>query len=158
MKFKTFVASSAVIALAGIMFVDLAEARGKGPAGGARTGAAATSIQGNVSGNDRINNSGNKINNGNNKINNGNINIGNEVNIDVDRGWDNDIDIDHPVAVGVAIGTTATAIAVGARYYTLPPNCPIYPYTTLYYYCGGYYYQPVYYGTSVQYVVVVKPN
>lgn len=124
-----------------------ADARGSGRPS-SRGGKTATSIQG-AGGAHKSDNKGNKVNNGN-------INIGNDVNIDVDNDWGYH-HIDHPVAVGIAVGVT-TAIVVGARTRVLPTGCVVYPYATLYYHCAGYYYSPVYSGTTVEYVVVVKPD
>ena len=100
-----------------------------------------------------ISNNGNRGNNNGNRGNNNNINIGNDVNIDVDRGWDHDHDY-HPVARAAV----ATAIVVGTRYTYFPTGCTVYPYRSLYYYCGSYYLQPYYSGTTVTYVVVVRPG
>ncbi len=88
----------------------------------------------------------------------GNVNVGNNVNVNVDRGWNAGYGgVQHPVAAGLAVGAVAgmTAAAIGSSYYDLPSGCS--PYATSYYYCGGAYYQPQYEGTSVKYVVVEKP-
>lgn len=97
---------------------------------------------------------GNNGNRGNHNGNNNRVNIGNDVdiNVDVDHDWDHGHH-HHPVA---AVAVT-TAIVVGTRYTYMPTGCAVYPYRTLYYYCGTYYLQPVYSGTTVTYVVVVKP-
>jgi hypothetical protein len=107
-------------------------------------------------------NTGN-INRGN--VNTGNINVGNDVNINVDRnynnGWHDWDDHYYPVARGVAFGTAAavSAAAVGSMIYSLPPACAPYPYGGYTYYsCNGVWYQPRYQGTTVTYVVVNKPN
>ncbi len=165
----------------------VAEARG----GGGMRASAPTSIQGGARGGARTNtgsvnrgnvNTGNvnrgnvntgNINRGNvntgninrGNINTGNVNIGNDVNINVDRdynnGWHDWDDHYHPVARGVAVGTAAavTAAAIGSMIYTLPPSCSPYPYRSYTYYsCGGVWYQPQYQGTTVTYVVVAKPG
>lgn len=97
---------------------------------------------------------------GNNRVNTGNVNVGNSVNVDVDRGWDNDGWDHHPVAAGMAIGTTAavTSAVVGSMIYSLPPSCTnrIYGGVT-YSYCNGAWYQPQYSGSQVTYVVVNQP-
>ncbi|MFC3079973.1 pentapeptide repeat-containing protein [Phenylobacterium terrae] len=102
------------------------------------------------------------VNTGN--INRGNINVGNDVNINVDRsynnGWHDWDDRYYPVARGVAFGTAAavSAAAVGSMIYSLPPACVATPYRGYTYYsCNGVWYQPRYQGTTVTYVVVTKP-
>ena len=97
--------------------------------------------------------SGNRINTGN--INTGDININNDWNGGCCNGW-----VDHPIAAGVTVGAVAgaTAAAIGASYYALPPGCPPYPYGGYTYYsCGGAYYQPQYEGDTVVYVTVPDP-
>lgn len=97
---------------------------------------------------------------GGNRVNTGNVNVGNSVNVDVDRGWDNDGWDHHPVAAGMAIGTAAavTSAVVGSMIYSLPPSCANRYYGGVTYsYCNGTWYQPQYAGSSVTYVVVNQP-
>lgn len=106
------------------------------------------------------NRSGNTVNRGGDRINTGNINIGNDVNIDVDRGWDHDGWDYHPVAAGVAFGTAAavTSAVIGSMVYSLPPSCrTVISGGISYSRCGNVWYQPQYVGSSVSYVVVNAP-
>jgi hypothetical protein len=112
---------------------------------------------------DRTNvNRGNNRGN-NNRWNNGNINVGNDIDVDVDNGWNGCCGGDwdyHPVAAGVAFGTAAaiTSAAVGSYVYSLPPSCAPSPYNGYTYYnCSGTWYQPAYQGSSVTYTVVSAP-
>jgi hypothetical protein len=119
------------------------------PAGGARV---------NQGGN--VNRGGNTVARGGNRVNTGNVNIGNDVNIDVDNGWDNNGWDYHPVARGVAFGTAAavTSAVVGSMIYSLPPSCANRVYGGVTYsYCNGVWYQPQYAGSSVTYIVVNQP-
>ena len=103
---------------------------------------------------------GNTVNQGGNRVNTGNVNIGNDVNIDVDNGWDNNGWDYHPVARGVAFGTAAavTSAVVGSMIYSLPPSCANRLYGGVTYsYCNGVWYQPQYAGSSVTYIVVNPP-
>lgn len=103
---------------------------------------------------------GNVARGGNNRVNTGNINTGNNVNIDVDNGWDNNGWDYHPVARGVAFGTAAavTSAVVGSMIYSLPPSCTNRLYGGVTYsYCNGAWYQPQYSGSQVTYVVVNQP-
>ncbi len=118
-----------------------------------------------------INRGGAAFNNGNRTaINSGNhvgpthngANINNNVNVNVDNGWDGCCHngwYGHPVAAGVAFGATAaiTAAAIGSVAHTLPPSCVGYTYGSYYYQCGDVWYQPQYVGTTVTYVVVKEP-
>ena len=102
----------------------------------------------------------NYANRSGNRVNTGNVNVGNNVNVDVDRGWDNDGWDHHPVAAGMAIGTAAavTSAVVGSMIYSLPPSCANRYYSGVTYsYCNGTWYQPQYAGSSVTYVVVNQP-
>ena len=102
----------------------------------------------------------NYANRNGNRINTGNVNVGNNVNVDVDRGWDHDGWDHHPVATGMAIGTAAavTSAVVGSMIYSLPPSCANRYYGGVTYsYCDGTWYQPQYAGSSVTYVVVNQP-
>jgi hypothetical protein len=111
-------------------------------------------------GGNRVNQGGNTVARGGNRVNTGNVNIGNDVNIDVDRGWDNDGWDYHPVARGVAFGTAAavTSAVVGSMIYSLPPSCANRLYGGVTYsYCDGVWYQPQYAGSSVTYIVVNPP-
>jgi hypothetical protein len=92
-------------------------------------------------------------------VNTGNVNV-NHVDVDNDwHGWGGYYD--HPVgayAAGAMVGATATAIAMGSRYYALPAGCGPYPYGGFTYYsCGGNWYKPTYQGDTVVYIVVAKP-
>lgn len=70
------------------------------------------------------------------------------------EGW-----FDHPIAAGVVIGAAATAIAIGATYYALPPGCPPYYWNSFTYYsCDGIYYEPQYEGDTIVYVTVPDPS
>lgn len=103
---------------------------------------------------------GNVARGGNNRVNTGNVNVGNNVNIDVDHGWDNNGWDYHPVARGVAFGTAAavTSAVVGSMIYSLPPSCSNRVYGGVTYsYCNGAWYQPQYSGSQVTYVVVNQP-
>ena len=74
-------------------------------------------------------------------------------------GWDGWVD--HPVAAGIAIGAIAgaTAAAIGATYYSLPPDCPPYYWHDVYYYsCDGWFYEPQYEGDTIVYVTVPDPS
>ncbi|MDF2900422.1 MAG: hypothetical protein K0Q62_481 [Phenylobacterium sp.] len=107
-----------------------------------------------------VNRGGNTVARGGNRVNTGNVNIGNDVNIDVDNGWDNNGWDYHPVARGVAFGTAAavTSAVVGSMIYSLPPSCATRPYGGVSYsYCDGVWYQPQYSGSSVTYIVVNQP-
>lgn len=116
----------------------------------------------NVSNGNRAN-LGNNVNSGN-RVNNGNINIGNDVNVDIDRGYGHGYGhgyhggyYHHPVAAGIAIGAVAvtTAAVLGSYYRTLPPSCTVvYKNGASYHYCGSVYYQQTWSGNDVVYVVV----
>jgi hypothetical protein len=113
-------------------------------------------------------NTGN-INRGN--INTGNINTGNINRANINTGNINNInvDVDHHYGyggayyrpgygAGVVAGAAVGAAIVGSYYRALPANCvTVYRATVSYYQCGSAWYKPVYAGTTVQYVVVVKP-
>lgn len=95
-----------------------------------------------------------------NRVGNTNVVRNNNVNIDVDRGWD----YGHPVARGAAFGVAAATTAavtravIGSTVYALPPACSPYAYSGYSYYsCGGAWYEPRYQGDSVVYVVVNQP-
>lgn len=72
-------------------------------------------------------------------------------------GWDGWVD--HPIAAGAVIGAVATAAAIGATYYSLPPECLPYYWNGFYYYsCDGIFYEPQYEGDTVIYVTVPDPS
>jgi hypothetical protein len=105
------------------------------------------------------NRGGNKINTGD--VNRNRVNIGNDVDIDIDGGYNNHWHggyYDHPIAAGIAIGAVAvtTAAIVGSYYYALPPSgCTVVIKNGIsYHYCGSVYYQKSWYGNDVVYVVV----
>jgi uncharacterized membrane protein YidH (DUF202 family) len=60
---------------------------------------------------------------------------------------------------GPSVGAVvATTLVVGAIVASLPPNCSTIMVNGISYHnCGGTYYQPRYSGSSVTYIVVVKP-
>ena len=81
-----------------------------------------------------------------------------EVSIDVDDGGCCfDGDIDHPVAAGMAIATTAAVI--GSMVTSVPPSCvPVVVNGLTYQQCGTTWYQPQMSGSSTTYVVVNPPQ
>lgn len=99
------------------------------------------------------------VDRGDREFNGGDREINNDIDIDVDDGWDNDWG-DHPIAAGVAFGTAAamTSAVIGSWAYSLPPSCynGFYGGYT-YYNCGNVWYQPAYSGDQVTYVVVEQP-
>ncbi len=139
--------------------------RGAGGAGAQRAAAArpqAATRPANVNrgGGNTAYGGGNVARGGANRVNTGNINTGNNVNIDVDNGWDHNGWDYHPVARGVAFGTAAavTSAVVGSMIYSLPPSCTNRVYGGVTYsYCNGAWYQPQYSGSQVTYVVVNQP-
>lgn len=93
------------------------------------------------------------------RSNRGNVNIGNDINIDNDRGWGGwDDHVHHPIAAGMVVGATAavTAAAVGSVYYSVPTGCAWGAYS--YYWCDGYWLEPRYEGDTVVYVNVPDPR
>ena len=94
--------------------------------------------------------------NGDHHGNGNRINVGNDVDIDIDTDpdWDHG-HRRHPVATAVAVGAV---VSIGTRVYVLPTGC-----TTSYYagvsysYCGSTWYRPYYQGSTITYVVVVRP-
>jgi hypothetical protein len=144
-----------------------------------RTADSNTRMAGNGNGNTNNANSGvvgsgngntGAINNGNvgNKgvVNTGNVVVGNDVNVNVgngNSGWAGyngyPVGAGAAYATGVAVGTTATAAAVGSYYASLPAGCsPYYWGTYNYYTCGGTWYQPRYQSGSTVYVVISDPT
>jgi len=118
---------------------------------------------GNTTGINRGNGSGNTGINGNNvnNVNNGNVVAGNNVDVDVDNGWggSGDYPAGAAYATGVAVGTTATAAAVGTYYSTLPASCSPYVWNSVSYYtCAGNWFVPQYRGSTVVYVSVDNPT
>ena len=92
-------------------------------------------------------------------IDRGNVNVGNNVNVDIDRGYNSGWGGDyHPIAAGIAIGAVAvtTAAVLGSYYYSLPPTgCSLVDMNGISYsYCGSVYYQQTWSGNDVVYVVV----
>lgn len=143
---------------------------GSRPSASTRPGAGGAGTR--PGGGDRGGNTINSGNRGGNTVNRGgdrsfeggdrtrNTNINNDVNIDVDGGWDNDGWGYHPVAAGVAFGTAAaiTGAVIGSMVYTLPPSCSTVVYVGVSYsQCGSVWYQPSYVGSSVSYTVVNPP-
>lgn len=134
-----------------------AVARGNGNSGTVNRG----SGNGNGSGNRAAVNNGN-INSGN--LNNGDINVGNDVDVAVGNGgWAGPYA--YPAgtgaayATGVAVGTTATAAAVGSAYYALPSGCSPYAWNGYRYYtCGSTWYRQTYTNGTTAYVVVADPR
>jgi hypothetical protein len=123
--------------------------------GGNTTGINRGNGNGNGSGNTGIN--GNNVNN----VNNGNVVAGNNVDVDVNNGgWNwGEYPAGAAYATGVAVGTTATAAAIGTYYSTLPATCSPYVWNSINYYtCAGAWYRPEYRGTSVVYVSVANPT
>ena len=91
------------------------------------------------------------------------VNIGNDVNINIDRGYNQGHhngyhDNYHPIARGIVIGAVAatTAAVIGSSYYALPPSgCTVVIRNGLSYSrCGSVYYEQIWSGGDVVYVVV----
>jgi hypothetical protein len=96
-------------------------------------------------------------------VNTGDVNVGNSVNVDVDNGWGGwngyPAGAGAAYATGVAVGTTATAVAIGSYYSTLPAGCSPYVWQSYSYYaCSGAWYQQRYQGGRTVYVVVADPT
>ena len=149
---KTMTAMGAIALLAAAQLASVADAkRARGASGGgART---------NISGPADRGAGGRDI-----SIDGGDYHGGhNDIDIDVDTGWNNGHWDDHwhPAAAAIAIGTTVavTRAVVGTRVYVLPSSsCELYlSGGTTYYVCGEDWYTPQYVGTQVTYVVVVRP-
>jgi len=145
--------------------VGMRPSAGQRPSTGSRPGAGSRPEMGGrpASGNRPATGAGGSINSGNrggDRINTRDVNIGNDVNIDVDRGWDNNGWNYHPVAAGIAFGAAAavTSAVVGSTIYSLPPSCSTVYYSGVSYaQCGNVWYEPRYAGSSVNYIVVNPP-
>lgn len=162
---KTLVTLCLAALFAG-QLVQIADARG---GGGRRGGGTHTNMSGHhAKPANRGNGNRGDINRNHIERNNVNRNVNyhgghNNIDVDVDRGWDNGHWDDHwhPVATAAAVGATVavTRAIVGTRVYVLPTSgCQTYPYSgTSYYVCGDDWYEPQYVGTQVTYVVVRRP-
>jgi hypothetical protein len=121
-----------------------------------------TANRGNASGNNV--NSGNRtnnVNNSGNRVNNGNVNVGNDVNVNIDGGYNNGCCGGgygyHPIAAAATIGAIAvtTSAIVGSYYHTLPSGCTtVVQNGATYSQCGSVYYQQTMQGSDPVYVVV----
>jgi hypothetical protein len=134
----------------------LAQRRGGGSRGSARTS---------VNQNHTVNNNANV--NRNTNVNQ-NVNVNRNVNVNVH----NDVDVHggyygyggccyHPVATAAAVTATAvvTAAVVGSIVHSVPPSCSAVIVNGLsYQHCGSTWYQPQFSGTSTTYVVVNAPH
>jgi len=157
---KLHATTFSVLALSGVLALGVIDAQAAGgrAAGGkmAKSSVAgANRTAGNVGNTGSRNNVGN--NSGNNRGNN--VNIGNDINVDIDHGYNNWHHHDyHPIATAAVIGAVAvtTAAVVGSYYYALPPTgCTmVYRNGISYYYCGTVYYSKTWHGNDVVYVVV----
>lgn len=165
---KTMAAACVTALFLAAQLAPVAEAAKRG--GGARGGGTHTNMSGGHRGGNNVGNrGGNTINRGDvnrHRGGNNNVNINgghNNIDIDVDNGWNNGHWDDHwhPVATAAAVGATVavTRAIVGTRVYVLPATgCQLYPYSgTSYYICGDDWYAPQYVGTQVSYVVVARP-
>ena len=143
------------------LLAGTADADARGSAGGGVRAASAGGgrmAQSSVSGTNHAGR-GSAGNHSGNRINTGDVNIGNDINVDIDGGFNHHGGgyYYHPIATGIAIGAVAatTAAVLGASYYALPPGCTtVYRNGMSYYYCGTVYYQKSWYGDDVVYVVV----
>jgi hypothetical protein len=140
-------------------------AQQSGTASNRNTGAAGnssgnTAVAGNRTGNTGVVGSGN----GNTGVvNTGDVNVGNSVNVDVDNGWGGwngyPAGAGAAYATGVAVGTTATAAAIGSYYSTLPVGCSPYVWNSYNYYtCSGAWYRQRSQSGSTVYIVVADPT
>jgi hypothetical protein len=117
---------------------------------------------GNGNGNVAVVNNGNVNNSG--VVNAGNVNVGNDVNVNVGNGgWVGGYGYaagsGAAYATGVAVGSTATAAAIGSYYYALPAGCSPYVWNShSYYSCAGAWYQQRYQSGTTVYVVVADPT
>src|SRR6185369_11951249 len=98
--------------------------------------------------------------NSGNNVNNGNINVGNDVNVNIDGGYNGCCGggYHHPIAAAATIGAIAvtTAAVVGSTYYALPPSgcSTVVMNGATYSQCGSVYYQQTMQGSDPVYVVV----
>ena len=143
-RYRFAILLPALVASAGLLPVQTAEARGQFVRG------ANTSVNRNFD---------------NRGVENRNINVNRNVNVNVgDHGCCDHHDnwyYDHPVATAAAVTTTVavTAAAIGSIVHSVPPSCASVVVNGIaYQQCGSTWYQPQYAGSSVQYVVVVAPR
>jgi len=143
-RYRFAILLPALVASAGLLSVQTAEARGQFVRG------ANTSVNRNFD---------------NRGVENRNINVNRNVNVNVgDHGCCDHHDnwyYDHPVATAAAVTTTVavTAAAIGSIVHSVPPSCASVVVNGIAYeQCGSTWYQPQYAGSSVQYVVVVAPR
>jgi len=151
-----FLASLAVLVLAGFAMAPLAEAAGRGGGhggGGHHAGGGNRNLE--------VNNNKRDVRTNNvrsTSVNNVNVNKNVNVNVDNNRGccnngWDNDY---HPIATAAAVTATVavTSAIVGSIVRTVPAGCvPVNYGGYIYQQCGSTWYQP----QGTQYIVINPP-
>jgi hypothetical protein len=151
-----FLASLAVLVLAGFALAPLAEAAGRGGGhggGGHHAGGGNRNLE--------VNNNKRDVRTNNvrsTSVNNVNVNKNVNINVDNNRGccnsgWDNDY---HPIATAAAVTATVavTSAIVGSIVRTVPAGCvPVNYGGYIYQQCGSTWYQP----QGNQYIVINPP-